>query len=330
MQRRQPDAWRKGKVRLQAYLIYGLSLVNCMAQSDLVPLRPQELVVGEPTPYAIFDADNQLLLSAGQIIHTEKQLETLNKLGMFRNPAWRGVRVAGAVGGAKVRSNTPPTERAIAKPAPSKRHLAQFKLPPGSALHIQLSVDPLNHSESVKLIGWVDKMGVLISALNAHGAVLPYREGQSIKAKTIAGKDVISFDAVIEKVCFSPFPYLHLSWPDTLQIRQLRNSLRVSTHLIASISGDGIHSTPAKITNLSASGAMLEGNNLQLEIDQEISMALRLHAAGIDHTMSIRAIVKNQKSVMPNNEIQYGLEFIPLATAERLVLEHYIFSTILE
>lgn len=300
-----------------------------MIHSDLVPLRQQDLAVGEPVPYAIFDADNQLLLSEGQIIHTAKQLETLSKLGMFRNPAWRGVRVAGAVGGARVQQEAA-TTISPPKAQPIKRHLAQLKLIPGTTLHIQSSIDPLSHNESVKLIGWLDKTGVLLSAVNSQGTILPFREGQSVKAKTIAGKDVISFEAIVEKVCFTPFPYLHLSWPDTLQIRQLRNSLRVNTQLIASVSGDGIHSIPARITNLSASGAMLEGSDLQLETDQEITMALRLHAAGIDHTMSIKAIVRNQKSEPPATLVQYGLEFIPLATTERLVLEHYIFSSILE
>jgi len=302
-----------------------------MAHSDLVPLRQQDLAIGEPVPYAIFDAENQLLLNAGQVIHTAKQLETLAKLGMFRNPAWRGVRVAGPVGGARVHQETVPApEVAVPKVAPIKRHLAQMKITPGTSLHIQSSIDPTNHNESVKLIGWLDKAGVMLSAVNSHGTILPFREGQSIKAKTIAGKDVISFEAIIEKVCFTPFPYFHLSWPETLQIRQLRNSLRVNTQLIASVSGDGIHSTPARITNLSASGAMLESSELQLDTDQEITMALRLHAAGIDHTMSIKAIVRNQKSEPPATSVQYGLEFIPLATTERLVLEHYIFSSILE
>ncbi len=302
-----------------------------MPHSDLVPLRQQDLAIGEPVPYAIFDADNQLLLSAGQIIHTAKQLETLAKLGMFRNPAWRGIRVAGAVGGARVHQETAVTpEVTPPKAVPINRHLAQMKIPPGTTFHIQLSIDPMSHNESVKLIGWLDKAGVLLSAVNAQGAILPFREGQSIKAKTIAGKNVVSFEAVIEQVCFTPFPYFHLSWPDTLQIRQLRNSLRVNAQLIASVSGDGIHSTPARITNLSASGAMLEGSGLQLETEQEITMALRLHAAGIDHTMSIKAIVRNQKSEPPATSIQYGLEFIPLTTTDRLELEHYIFSSVLE
>ena len=301
-----------------------------MAHPDLVPLRPQELAVGEAVPFSIFDADNQLLLSAGQIIHSAKQLETLSKLGMFRNPAWQGIRVAGSAGGARIHHDHPPINPSEPKSQPKLRHFAQLKLMPGTTLHLQLSTDPLKHSESVKLMGWLDKTGVMISALSMQGSILPFRQGQAIKAKTIAGKDVISFDAVVEKVCFSPFPYVHLSWPDTLQIRQLRNSLRVNTQLIASISGDGVTSIPARITNLSASGAMLEGSDLQLETDQEITMALRLHAAGIDHTMSIKAFVRNQKSAPPATSVQYGLEFTPLNGNDRLVLEHYIFSSILE
>ena len=217
-----------------------------MPHPNLLPL--QHLPLGEPLPYAIFDADQQLLLSAGQIVHSEQELATLTALGLFYDPHWQGVRVAGGQHHEALPEHIP------AKVAPAQRHLGQIKLLPGTTLHIQASDDVQAPSSSVKLIGWLDKTGVLMSGVNSQGALLPLREGQAIKAKTVLGKDVIAFEAIVDKICFTPFPYLHLSWPNKLTIRHLRSNLRMNTQLIASISSDGVHSIPARISNLSASG----------------------------------------------------------------------------
>ncbi|QLI82034.1 flagellar brake protein [Chitinibacter fontanus] len=303
-----------------------------MTDSSLLPVRKQELQIGVPLAHPIYDGQGILLLREGQIIQNEKQLATISEQGLFRNPLWQATAAASPTRPKATRiipSDTPaaPTPKKVAKPP---KHFAQIKLPPNSTLHVQSLGDPLKPKSSIKLIGWLEKTGVLISTLNQQGAILPFREGETLQLKTIAGKDVITFQGTVEKVCFTPFPYLHLSWPERLDIHQLRNSFRVNVNLIVSISGDGLKQTPAKITNLSASGAMLEGGNLKLESQQQIQIALRLPAAGEEHTMTIAATVRNCHIDPPAVTMQYGIEFEPLGVAERLVLEHFIFHSLLE
>ncbi|WP_373974455.1 flagellar brake protein [Chitinibacter sp. SCUT-21] len=300
-----------------------------MTESNLSPVRKQDLQIGVPLPYPIYDGQGLLLLSAGQTIQNRKQLELIGQQGLFRNPLWHDSSMRAQTRTA-VQAETPLNYAPAKKQPKAARHFAQVKLPPNSTLHVQSLGDPLKPKASVKLIGWLEKTGVLISTLNQQGAILPFREGETLQLKTIAGKDVISFRGIVNKVCFTPFPYLHLSWPEQLEIHQLRNSFRVNTNLIVSISGEQLNTTPAKITNLSASGAMLEGGNLQLEAEQKIQIALRLPAAGDDHTMTIAATVRNCHIDPPAVTAQFGIEFDKLPLAERLVLEHFIYHSLLE
>lgn len=303
-----------------------------MPHSALQPVRKQDLQIGVPLSFPIYDSQHQLLLREGQIIQNEKQLAQICEQGLFRNPLWQAATRKSRPAPSLNPSSIIPQDviEAPAKPVRSARHLAQVKLQPNATLHVQSLGDPLKPKASVKLIGWLEKSGVLISTLNAQGAILPFREGESLKVKAIAGKDVVSFQGQVEKVCFTPFPYLHLSWPDKLEIHQLRNSFRVNSNLIVSISAEGLNQTPAKITNLSATGAMLEGAKLKLEAEQQLNIAMRLPAAGEDHTMIISAKVRNCHIDPPAITAQYGVEFDPLEPSARLVIEHYIFNCLLE
>jgi c-di-GMP-binding flagellar brake protein YcgR len=302
-----------------------------MPKSELQPVRKQDLVIGIPLAYPIYDANNHLLLRDGQVIQNEAQLEQICRQGLFQNPLWQNTRMVSNAAPSK-RANVINDEAPAPKVAPKSdgRHFSQLKLQPNTPLHIHSLGDALKPKSSVKLIGWMEKMGILISALNQQGAILPFRDGETLQLKAIAGKNIVAFQATIEKVCFTPFPYLHLSWPDKLQIRQLRNSLRVSTHLIVSVSGENAEKTPAKITNLSASGAMLESSELHLLLNQNITLALRLPAAGEEHTMTLNAKVCNRHLEPPAKVVQYGLAFEPMTVSERLVLEHFIFHALLE
>lgn len=300
--------------------------------STLQPVRKQDLSIGTPLPYPIYDANNNLLLREGQVITNITQLETIARDGLFQNPLWQSSRTPAP---AANRPRTPvETEESAVTPTSvdSKvlRDLNQVKLQPNTVLHVQSVGDPLKPKASVRLIGWLDKMGVMISALSPQGGILPFRENEVLQIKAISGKNIVVFTATILKVCFTPFPYLHLSWPDKIQLRQLRNSLRINTLLIVSVSGEALKNTPAKITNLSASGAMLESSSLELMPDQMIQLALRLPAAGEEHTMTLQAKVCNRHIDPPSTMTQYGLAFEPMGTAERLVLEHFIFYALLE
>ena len=109
-----------------------------MADEDfMMPVRKSDIEVGKPLPFAVYDADRNLLLNRGVMVFREHQLETLLERGLFREE-----------GRAEVGGNRgPPStsckagENTGGTPAGRRRRaLVSFetiKLMPGDALQLQ-------------------------------------------------------------------------------------------------------------------------------------------------------------------------------------------------
>jgi len=295
----------------------------------MLPVRKQDLQLGQPVPYAIFDAQGQLLISAGQVIRNADLLATLQEVGLYANSQWSRARKPAPVpsGGARVH-RSPVAESEPAKMGdgqqPERRSLPDLKLQPGMWLQIGEGGAGGRPRTSVRLIGWSEKNAVFLSSLNAQGAVVPFREGETLSLKTLAGRDVVAFSGIVSKVIFSPIPYVILTYPEQIQRQQLRKAQRVDTDLIASVTFDDAVFA-GRIINLSASGAML-ASSTTLRASALLQLVFRLPAAGSEHTVVLKAQVRS----ISREEGQVGIEFVELGTQERLVIEHFIFQTLHE
>lgn len=55
---------------------------------SLVPIKRAELAVGNPLPWPVYDASNNLLMNEGVVIQNQRQLDALYEKGVYRNPTW--------------------------------------------------------------------------------------------------------------------------------------------------------------------------------------------------------------------------------------------------
>src|SRR5487761_2018116 len=55
---------------------------------DLSPIRKDDIEVGKPLPWPVYDSKRNLLLKDGFVIETQSQLDILLVNGLFRNPSW--------------------------------------------------------------------------------------------------------------------------------------------------------------------------------------------------------------------------------------------------
>lgn len=84
------------------------------------------------------------------------------------------------------------------------------------------------------------------------------RENDTVVARISSGQKVFGFRTTIERVCNIPHDDLHLAFPQRVQGSVVRESPRVRTKIIASISAPDAASSdrrPGPIANLSADGA---------------------------------------------------------------------------
>lgn len=306
-----------------------------MSKLSLQPLRRQDLKVGEPIQYPIYDGGHKLLLREGQVIHSEKQLDNLFTLGLFQNPNWhKPTSPAGGREKVDVTAAEGGGEAPAAYSAPVRqKNLAQLKLQPGNQLFLESPGDPSRPRFPVKLIGFQERGSIIVSALSPQGAVLPFREGDAFTAKTTAAQDVVVFQTSVSKICFVPYPYLHLSYPSQIQVMQLRKAQRVQTRLIASSSNQQqstLNKIPVVIINLSAGGALLESKSLLGRVGEMLMLTFKVETLGQDYYLAISTVIRSRKPAEGDSPEQYGLQFNTLPIQDQLVLENYIFHALLE
>lgn len=302
---------------------------------ELAPVRRSDLRVGVPTPYPIFDAHGRLLLRAGEVVDSERALNALQEMGLYSDVAdARGappMRDDGvdAGGGSRAARGEPQEPVGIEKP------FAALKLPAGTVMHLDFLGESTGRPRvALRLIGHLEGGSVLLSAVNAQGAVVPFREGELVQAKVVAGNDLAAFTSLVQKVYFAPFPYIHLGYPDAVQMKVLRRHARIETRLIVAASREGVDDVgpvPGLAVNLSASGMRFEANAGVLERGARLRMGLRLPTVGEERTLTIPSVVRSvATNTAPAGKAHYGLEFDELPPVDRLVLEHFVFQGLLE
>ncbi|WP_177187879.1 flagellar brake protein [Formivibrio citricus] len=294
-----------------------------MTRPILIPLDRSEIPQGEPLPYPVFDADYTLLCAQGHIVASKPELDSLLEIGLFRQPDWQSHSCQPQL------PNLPPLGHADEPPA----SFEQVGLQPGTILHVRRAGGELLAFDTVKLVGWVKDEDLLISPVNQYGEPLPYRAGDQLEIKLLAGKGIVSFFSEITEFGSEQHAYLHLKYPEKIEYRRLRKNLRVDVGLLVSANGQtDTLDHEGRLSNLSACGGLLELNQLIALVDEDIQLTLSLSAAGMQHSLQLHARVRNlytdERGDVP--QVLYGLEFLDVAAPERLVLEHYVFQSLVE
>ena len=294
--------------------------------SDLQPLARGELAVGLPVPYAIYDRRGQLLLAAGQSVQTEDQLNALYLVGLFRNPRWtqEAAEVQARLAAADATSSKPAIE-------PLSRSQAISATDDTIGRHVlKMSTASGANEYAVRLIGVNPENSVIVSAPTLDGKLIFVKEGQSYNFKGFFGQSILSFSASIIKVQFSPYPYLHLAWPDATKIsrRPLRHARRARCRLptVAYFKVAGSErQVHGFVSDLSTGGAELwvpeelpqTVDNLMVAFKVQVSTHRELVEVGVA-SLRLKLEKRNMKGA------HYGIEFDELGSTAKLAIHAYI------
>lgn len=305
-----------------------------MAKTPLQPVRRTDIKIGSPLPYPVYDALGRLLLRAGETIDTERQLSTLHEQGLYlaEGDAVRPARSPG-------RAFDPlPSEAgeplAEAEGGRETRKLGELKLAPGKTLYIDFLTATNRPRVALRLVGLLEGGGVMISAVNADGGVVPFRDNELLFVRVLTASGVATFEAKVLKVHFTPFPYVVTSYPDLAIFHLMRAHERVDTQLICSavnlsrpVMGEPrLHAGVMK--NISASGCQIEAPPDIADAGDRLRLGFKLEAAGEEHVLSVIAELRGIKSFGDADKRRFGLQFVELGTSERLVVEHFIFHAL--
>ncbi len=301
---------------------------------SLIPIDKEELEIGKPLPWAVFDPQRNRMAAAGDVIQNEEQLLLLLDNHPCRELTWD----AGGDGAEEL------TAEVITKADTSKSgQQTSFKfdamnLKVGDRLQIQPPAQLSPERFLVKLIGYVNNVSLLVTApMTTHGLRLQLIEGEKLVVRIFSSQNAFGFASTIEKVCKLPFDYLHLSFPAEVQGMVIRKAPRVRTKIIASVNAgaQGTDSASGMISNLSANGALLDARRNLAEKGDTLKVSFRVNLHNIDAYLTVNAAVRAvfTDEVVDSSGtalIHHGLEFVNLQPNDSVILQSMIYQQMIE
>lgn len=328
---------------------------------SLIPIDKGELEIGKPLPWDIHDQHNHLLMAQGEVIQTAQQLLALLERTPCRELTWESAEEGATANFPLVEEFTPPplpsssTDARLQTAAPSAQGKStpekSGKEPQGTFTfddmrlkvgdHLQIQPPALISTERfiVKLIGYVKNVSILVTAPFDKGLRLQLVGNEKMVVRVFTSQNAFGFGSSIIKVCKLPFDYLHLSFPTEVQGTVVRKAPRVRTKIIAAVTninrGKDSDSAPAIITNISASGALLDAHRNLGQKGDAINLSFRVNLHNIDAYLTTKAVIcavfadepaEGKKSA----GIHHGIEFVDLQPNDSVILQSLIYQHMIE
>lgn len=296
---------------------------------ELIPVDTQEIAIDSPMPWALYGKDRSLLIGEGGVIKSQDRLESLAKLGLFREIAQDETSDA-----ANDTQDSPPPE----KPANQSTTLSfsDIKLKSGDRMQVEPPAILCQERLPVKYIGHLKDLSVLVTLPTLNGLPLALREGEKIVLRAFSSQNVFGFAATVERICKIPYSYLHLSYPEQVSSMVVRKSPRIKTNIIVTIQNEGrdngSEKTSGMLTNLSTTGAGLDARQALGKKGETLTLSFRVEIHNVEMYLTIKAaILALIPQVTGDTEtIRHGLEFKDLSPNDSVLLQSLIYRQMVE
>jgi c-di-GMP-binding flagellar brake protein YcgR len=206
---------------------------------------------------------------------------------------------------------------------------------PGDALQLQSLLEGQTDRFTVHVIGVMKPKSVLVTAPLLDGKLIFVRDGQTYLVRAFSGLNVCAFKAKVLKAQLQPFPYLHLSYPDSVQAMRIRKAMRAPASIIVAVqtSEEGRQTGAGKLMDISVGGAKMlspmplghKGDSLWLsfkvtlgDMEEYVKTPIVLRSVGEEEDDQ----GKRMKS--------YGVQFGELGQSQRLIIMNLVYQHLLK
>lgn len=294
----------------------------------LVPVRKSDIELGKPLPFAAYDVERNLLLNRGLIVSSEHQIEILLQKGLYRE---RGNPESSAVRGV---AEERPGE-AAGKPNGETLSFDAVKLMPGDTLQLQPLLEGQTERFSVHVIGVMKPKSVLVTAPVVDGKLIFVRDGQTYLVRAFSGLNVCAFKARILKSQLQPFPYLHLSYPDSVQAMRIRKSMRAPSSIIVALheSETGRQIGAGRIIDLSVGGARMFSPTKVGAKNQTLWLSFKVLLGDMEEYVKTPAVIRTvgeEQDEQGKDMYVFGLQFGDLQQSQRLIIMNLVYQHLLK
>jgi hypothetical protein len=228
----------------------------------------------------------------------------------------------------------------VTEPDQSTISICSFEgtqLPPGERVQMELGSD--GNQYYTTLIGFVPGHSVLVRTPLIQNLPIPVPEGAHVLLRAFSGRYAYTTESHVERVCRSPYPYMHIAYPAQVQQTLIRGALRVRVAL------PGIASNPLEsdisitravvLSDLSTSGAQLESEQSLGDPGEKFRLAFKFvvqpnnYEVKLATSAQIQSVRKTKKKNSQEDIFSNGVRFNKLHATEGLLLQSYIQQVLL-
>ena len=209
----------------------------------------------------------------------------------------------------------------------------------GERLLMELVADSSRHVYYTTLIGFVPGHSVLIRTPMVQNLPVPVPEGAVVLVRAFSGRHAFTLESRIERVCRSPYPYIHIAYPAQVQQTLIRGALRVRVALPGTVSNPNEKADYAPcavvISDLSVLGAQLETQTSLGETGDKFGLAFKFvvqpnnYEVKLATSAQIQSVRKFRKGSSIEEVFSHGVRFGKLHATEGLLLQSYIQQVLL-
>ena len=210
----------------------------------------------------------------------------------------------------------------------------------GDRLQLQFGTDNANDQHYTTLIGFVPGHSVLVRTPLVQHLPIPVPEGANVLVRAFSGRHAFTFESRVERVCRSPYAYMHIAYPAQVQRTTIRGALRVRIALpgIASdFPGQADQSPQAVlVSDLSVSGAQLESDSSLGGPGGKFGLAFKfvVQPNNYEVKLTTSAQIQSVRPIKPQGKgahevFSHGVRFEKLHATEGLLLQSYIQQVLL-
>jgi hypothetical protein len=286
---------------------------------DLSPLPRSSIKIGEELSHPIFGEDGQLLLAAGQIVQSEKQLDELAVKGLFQIPQWAS-RVV------QSRSSAGTISPKAELRSSARKHEPEDPSESGNAL--KMSAEGSDETFIVKLIGTIRRDAFLVTHPTRDGALVFIKEGQFWDFRAFYGTSVYRFNVKVEKVVLTPFPLMIMSWPRETQVEsKVIRAARRATCDIPAAMRIGLDHEPVNgyINNISTGGVeFVTRHKLKATKGDVVRIAFQITLGDRKYLLEPSVTVMSSNREEVEEQLKIGLAFSSLDDREFAAIHAFV------
>lgn len=186
---------------------------------------------------------------------------------------------------------------------------------------------------SCRLVGCLPGRSILLSVPKQGGKLVKFRPGQKIVVRLMIDNGIGIFASIVEIQTQDPYPLLHLSYPESVTFKGIRNATRVAVYEkvdVSNISKEPRSTTTGYISDISISGARIELTDDIAEIGNTLELKAQVDIRGMEQELILIGLIRSRVDPTDNLDdgvlVSYGLEFIRQPDPQHLVMYAYVFN----